>query len=227
MPITGEVWEWRRDGAVRFVNSTVNHRLFSLHTGSDLVHALHRHSLGHDHEAKEQAFAEIHGLLGQIRSVDPAAIAAGSHDTQFWPAVFDRWLYSPPTHPLMPKQCIRSAVFPRRGQPAAPDRLGDEPGHAPLRRRMGAETGQCLVRNSMADLCPCGSPVGPSPSGDVTVISVSKRLAVMSRWRLRQPLSERRRRIRPARGLPGWPRQQVDAIAARGQFRDPPVRDRR
>ncbi|GID91301.1 hypothetical protein ACFQFC_11105 [Amorphoplanes digitatis] len=44
-------------------------------------------------EAEHQAFAELTDLLGRIEAIDPAAIADGDHERQFWPGVLDRWLY--------------------------------------------------------------------------------------------------------------------------------------
>jgi hypothetical protein len=95
VPETGEVREWPPgEPGTRFVNSTVNHWLCSLH----LVGSWFRHSAvigrwDEDEEAEEQALAEIDDLLGRIGAVDAAAIGDGSHETQFWPAVLGRWLY--------------------------------------------------------------------------------------------------------------------------------------
>ncbi|TMR01755.1 hypothetical protein ETD83_14070 [Actinomadura soli] len=82
------------DGGARFVNSTINHWLCSLHlvgsrlTGSEVI--------GHwdeDEQTEEKALAELADLLAQIGVLDPPAIGDGDHQTHFWPAVLDRWLY--------------------------------------------------------------------------------------------------------------------------------------
>jgi hypothetical protein len=44
-------------------------------------------------EAEEQALAELAGILAAIEAADPAAIADGDHERQYWPARLDRWLY--------------------------------------------------------------------------------------------------------------------------------------
>ena len=95
VPETGEVREWPANGqSARFVNSTVNHWLCSLHlVGSWFAHSTVINCWDEDAEAEEQALAEIDDLLDRIAAIDPAAIVNGSHDTQFWPAVLGRWLW--------------------------------------------------------------------------------------------------------------------------------------
>jgi hypothetical protein len=94
VPDTGEVREWPPNGESRFVNSTVNHWLCSLQlVGSWFSHSAVINRWDEDPEAEEQALAEIDNLLDHIRAIDPDAIADGSHETQFWPAVLGRWLY--------------------------------------------------------------------------------------------------------------------------------------
>lgn len=95
VPETGEVREWPSSGrGTRFVNSTINHWLCSLH----LVGSWFKQSTVIDHwdedaAAEEQTLAEIDDLLDRIGAIDPAAIGDGSHETQFWPAVLGRWLF--------------------------------------------------------------------------------------------------------------------------------------
>lgn len=95
VPGRGEVLQvGSSDGSARFVNSTVNHWLCSLHlvgsrlTGSPVI--------GHwdeDERAEEEALAELAGLSEQIRALDPPAFGNGDHETHLWPAVPDRWLH--------------------------------------------------------------------------------------------------------------------------------------
>ena len=92
LPDTGEVREWGRQN--RFVNSTVNHWLCSLHlVGSWFAHSTVINRWDEDAEAEEQALAEIDDLLDRIAAIDPAAIVNGSHDTEFRPTVLGRWLW--------------------------------------------------------------------------------------------------------------------------------------
>lgn len=95
-PGTGRVSELELPGGrCRFVNSTVNHWLCSLHlagallSGSEAIQAWDE-----DGAAEEAALAELAGLLREIARLDPPAYGAdGDHETHFWPAVLDRWLY--------------------------------------------------------------------------------------------------------------------------------------
>jgi hypothetical protein len=93
-PRTGAVLALSPGGGTRFVNSTVNHWLCSLHlVGSWLTHSTVIDRWDEDAEAEDQAFVELAALLERIRAVDPPAVGDGDHEQRFWPAVLDRWLY--------------------------------------------------------------------------------------------------------------------------------------
>ncbi|MFI0482543.1 SUKH-4 family immunity protein [Actinomadura sp. 9N215] len=94
-PETGQVLQAGvSDGAARFVNSTINHWLCSLHlVGSRLTGSTAIDRWDEDEQAEEEALSELADLLEQIGALDQAAIADGDHQTHFWPAVLDRWLY--------------------------------------------------------------------------------------------------------------------------------------
>lgn len=82
-------------GSTRFVNSTISHWLCSLHlVGTWLTTSP---VLGHwdeDEQAEEATLAELADLLKRITVLDPAAYGTvGDHETHYWPAVLDRWLY--------------------------------------------------------------------------------------------------------------------------------------
>ncbi|WP_165969002.1 SUKH-4 family immunity protein [Actinomadura sp. KC06] len=82
------------DGSTKFVNSTINHWLRSLHlVGSHLAASTALSHWDEDDQAEEEALAELADLLDQIRKLDPPAFADGNHQTHFWPATLDRWLY--------------------------------------------------------------------------------------------------------------------------------------
>ncbi|GAB3960111.1 hypothetical protein GCM10029978_008540 [Actinoallomurus acanthiterrae] len=95
VPETGCVLEQETSsGSTRFVNSSINHWLCSLHlvstwlAGSTAIH------WDEDDATEETALAELAGLLKQITRLDPPAYGnVGDHLTHFWPAVLDRWLY--------------------------------------------------------------------------------------------------------------------------------------
>ncbi|PWR15020.1 hypothetical protein DKT69_13170 [Micromonospora sicca] len=93
-PGTGEVQVWASDGSTRFVNSTINHWLCSLHlVGRWLTSSTVIGRWDEDRQAEEAALAELADLLERIRALDPPAFGDGDHRTHFWPAVLDRWLY--------------------------------------------------------------------------------------------------------------------------------------
>ncbi len=47
-----------------------------------------------DAAMERTALAELAGLLQRITHLDPPAYSdPGDHETHFWPAVIDRWLY--------------------------------------------------------------------------------------------------------------------------------------
>lgn len=93
-PGTGEVQVWSSDDSTRFVNSTINHWLGSLHVvGSWLTSSAAIDRWDEDEQAEEEALAELADLLERIRALDSPAFGDGDHRTHFWPAVLDRWLY--------------------------------------------------------------------------------------------------------------------------------------
>lgn len=42
---------------------------------------------------EDAALGELADLLQWITDLDPPAYGNGDHETHFWPAVLDRWLY--------------------------------------------------------------------------------------------------------------------------------------
>ena len=82
-------------GHVRFVNSSINHWLCSLHLAGTWFSSSTAIQTWDEDEAMEQAaLAELADLLQRITHLDPPAYgAAGDHETHFWPAIIDRWLY--------------------------------------------------------------------------------------------------------------------------------------
>ncbi|SDS43950.1 hypothetical protein SAMN04489716_0787 [Actinoplanes derwentensis] len=94
LPGSGEVRRWERDGTSQFVNSSVVLWLCSLQmVGGWFTRSTAIHHWDENGETEDQARAEIDDLLGRIGVADPAAIGDGSHETHFWPAVLDRWMY--------------------------------------------------------------------------------------------------------------------------------------
>lgn len=95
VPGTGEVLHLcSPGGGTRFVNSTINHWLCSLHmVGSWLATSTVIDHWDEAEHAEEEAIAELADLLAEIRILDPPAFGDGDHRTHFWPAVLDRWLY--------------------------------------------------------------------------------------------------------------------------------------
>lgn len=82
-------------GRLRFVNSSINHWLCSLHLVGTWFSGSVAIQTWEEDEAMEQvALAELADLLQRITHLDPPAYGdVGDYDTHFWPAVFDRWLY--------------------------------------------------------------------------------------------------------------------------------------
>ncbi|GIF23968.1 hypothetical protein Ate02nite_66980 [Paractinoplanes tereljensis] len=96
VPVTGEVRLWPPGGQEdsSFVNSSVCQWLCSLHlVGSRLTESDLFDRWDESAETEELAFAELAELLGGIEAIDPAAIADGNHERQFWPGLLDRWLF--------------------------------------------------------------------------------------------------------------------------------------
>ncbi|WP_447190410.1 SUKH-4 family immunity protein [Streptosporangium sp. G12] len=95
VPETGRVLELETSGgSARFVNSSINHWLCSLHlVGTWLAGSTAIQHWDEDETMEELALAELADLLEQIARLDPAAYGdVGDHRTHFWPAVLDRWL---------------------------------------------------------------------------------------------------------------------------------------
>lgn len=95
-PETGRVLEREPlSGSLRFVNSSINHWLCSLHlVGAWLAGSAAIQLWDEDEEMEEAALAELADLLNRIARLDPPAYGeVGDHLTHFWPAVLDRWLY--------------------------------------------------------------------------------------------------------------------------------------
>lgn len=95
-PETGEVSELESSsGHLRFVNSSVNHWLCSLHlVGTWFSSSTAIQTWDQDEAMEHVALAELANLLQRITHLDPPAYGdAGNHETHFWPAVIDRWLY--------------------------------------------------------------------------------------------------------------------------------------
>ncbi|MBG0564908.1 SUKH-4 family immunity protein [Actinoplanes aureus] len=96
VPETGEIRLWPADGRgdSSFVNSSISQWLCSLHmVGSCFAESSAFDRWDESAEAEEQALAELADLLRRIEIIDPAAIADGDHERQFWPGVLDRWLF--------------------------------------------------------------------------------------------------------------------------------------
>jgi hypothetical protein len=93
---TGRVLELEASsGSTRFVNSSVNHWLCSLHmVGMWLSGSTAIQHWDEDEAMEDVALAELADVLQRIRYLDPPAYGeVGNHRTHFWPAVLDRWLY--------------------------------------------------------------------------------------------------------------------------------------
>ncbi|MEU4559533.1 SUKH-4 family immunity protein [Actinoplanes sp. NPDC023936] len=96
VPETGEVrlWPAGGHGDSSFVNSSISQWLCSLHmVGSCFAESAALDRWEESAEAQEQAFAVLADLLRRIEVIDPAAVADGDHERQFWPGVLDRWLF--------------------------------------------------------------------------------------------------------------------------------------
>ncbi|MFB9178817.1 SUKH-4 family immunity protein [Dactylosporangium sucinum] len=80
---------------VRFVNSSINHWLCSLHlVGTWFSSSTAIQTWDEDEAMEGVVLAELADLLQRIRHLDPHAYGdVGDHETHFWPAVLDRWLY--------------------------------------------------------------------------------------------------------------------------------------
>ncbi|MCM0674396.1 SUKH-4 family immunity protein [Micromonospora phytophila] len=95
-PETGLVSELESSsGRFRFVNSSINHWLCSLHlVGTWLASSTAIQTWDEDEAIEDVALAELADLLQRITHLDPPAYGdVGNHETHFWPAVLDRWLY--------------------------------------------------------------------------------------------------------------------------------------
>jgi SUKH-4 immunity protein len=95
-PETGLVSELESSsGHLRFVNSSINHWLCSLHlVGTWFSSSTAIRTWDEDEAMEHVALAELSGLLQRIRHLDPPAYGhVGDHETHYWPAVIDRWLY--------------------------------------------------------------------------------------------------------------------------------------
>jgi hypothetical protein len=95
-PETGLVSELEpSSGHVRFVNSSINHWLCSLHlVGTWFSTSTAIQTWDEDEAMEDVALAELADLLQRITHLDPPAYGdVGDHETYFWPAVLDRWLY--------------------------------------------------------------------------------------------------------------------------------------
>jgi len=95
-PQTGRVLELEASsGSTRFVNSSVNHWLCSLHlVGTWLSGSTAIQQWDEDEAMEDLALAELADASQRIRYLDPPAYGeVGDHRTHFWPAVLDRWLY--------------------------------------------------------------------------------------------------------------------------------------
>lgn len=93
-PVDGSVWE-TNGGHRRLVNSSILTWQCSLHlVGVWLATSMVIGRWDEDGDAEEAALAELAGLRDRIREFDPASFGRqGHHDTHYWPAVLDRWLY--------------------------------------------------------------------------------------------------------------------------------------
>jgi hypothetical protein len=79
----------------RFVNSSINHWPCSLHlVGTWFSSSTVIQTWDEDEAMEDVVLAELADLLQRIRHLDPHAYGDfGDHETHFWPAVLDRWLY--------------------------------------------------------------------------------------------------------------------------------------
>lgn len=96
VPETGEVrlWPVDRHGDSSSVNSSIRQWLCSLHmVGRCFAESVALDRWDEGAETEEQARAELADLLRRIEVIDPAAIADGDHQRQFWPGALDRWLF--------------------------------------------------------------------------------------------------------------------------------------
>lgn len=96
VPGTGEVRLWAAGGEEdsSFVNSSISQWLCSLHmVGRFFAEPGALDGWDESAEAEERALAGLAELLRRIEVLDPAAIADGDHERQFWPGVLDRWLF--------------------------------------------------------------------------------------------------------------------------------------
>ncbi|WP_433076972.1 SUKH-4 family immunity protein [Dactylosporangium sp. CA-052675] len=95
VPDTGHVQEVLLPaGKTKFVNSSINHWLCSLHmVGTSRSTSTVIGRWDEDEEAEEAALAELADLLQRIKALDPPAYGDGDHCTHFWPGTLDRWLY--------------------------------------------------------------------------------------------------------------------------------------
>ncbi|SMD19978.1 SUKH-4 family immunity protein [Lentzea albidocapillata] len=95
-PETGLVSEWEpSSGRLRFVNSSINHWLCSLHlVGTWFASSTAIRTWDEDGAMEDVALGELADLLRRITDFDaPAYGEVGDHETHFWPSVLDRWLY--------------------------------------------------------------------------------------------------------------------------------------
>lgn len=85
----------RRVVVGRFVNSSINHWLCSLHlVGTWFSNSTAIRTWDEDGATEDVALAELADLSRRITHLDPPAYGtAGDHETHFWPATLDRWLY--------------------------------------------------------------------------------------------------------------------------------------
>ncbi|GAA2551882.1 hypothetical protein GCM10010435_22590 [Winogradskya consettensis] len=91
---TGEVFELLPEGRGVLINSSITLWLRSLHlVGNHMATSTALDHWDESGEYEDQALAELAGLLDLIRAFDPPAFGDGDHETHFWPAVLDRWLY--------------------------------------------------------------------------------------------------------------------------------------
>jgi hypothetical protein len=95
-PGSGQVWETCRKRH-RFVNSSIIEWQCSLHlVGAWLTTSTVIHRWDEDGDSEHAALAELAALRGPHKGVRPSLLwRDGHHDTHYWPAVLDRWLYRP------------------------------------------------------------------------------------------------------------------------------------
>lgn len=93
-PISGEVWATGGEHH-RLVNSSIPDWQCSLHlVGVWLATSTVIGRWDEDGDAEDAALAELAMLRDGIREFNPASYGTeGHHDTHYWPAVLDRWLY--------------------------------------------------------------------------------------------------------------------------------------